>query len=234
MFTTTRPPSMTLTLRVLSTLLGYPDARLREALPELRGALRTECALAPDRLEGILALIASLEVADALLVESDYVELFDRGRATSLHLFEHVHGDSRERGPVMVDLGETYARAGLLLDDGELPDYLPAVLEFVASQPPREAKAFLGEMSHIFNAILGALKERDSAYAGVLLGLLELAGETTQATEPAAEVPLDEAWAEPIVFDGCSTQGRAKPGQPQPIRVVRKAARNESQPGAST
>lgn len=234
MFTTTPPPSMTLTLRVLSALLGYPDARLREALAELRRALRTERALGPDRLEGILALIATLEAADALQAESDYVELFDRGRATSLHLFEHVHGDSRDRGPAMVDLGETYARAGLLLNDGELPDYLPAVLEFVASQPPREAKAFLSEMSHIFNAIQGALKQRDSAYAGVLLGLLELAGETTQATEPTAEVPLDEAWAEPIVFDGCSTQGQAKPGQPQPIRVVRKAARDESQPGAST
>ena len=90
-------------------------------------------------------------------VEADYVELFDRGRATSLHLFEHVHGDSRDRGPAMIDLGQTYEKAGLILAEGELPDYLPAVLEFVSTQPPREARAFLGEMAHILNAIFAAL-----------------------------------------------------------------------------
>ena len=150
------------------------------------------------------------------------MQLFDRGRGTSLHLFEHVHGDSRDRGPAMIDLAQTYEKAGLLLAPGELPDYLPAVLEFVSTQPPREAKAFLGEMAHILGAIFGALQKRESPYASVLGALLELAGEKAQPVAPAAEEPLDEAWAEPPVFDGCSTKGQARPGDPQPIQVMRR------------
>jgi len=170
---------------------------------------------------------------DLLELEAEYVAVFDRGRATSLHLFEHVHGDSRERGPAMIDLGQTYAKAGLILAEGELPDYLPAVLEFVSTQPPRGARAFLGETAHILNAIFGALQQRRSAYACVLGALLELAGETAQAVKPAAEEPLDESWAEPPVFDGCSTKGQARPGQPQPVRLVRVGMnRAGAKPGA--
>ncbi|HEY8707624.1 MAG TPA: nitrate reductase molybdenum cofactor assembly chaperone, partial [Burkholderiaceae bacterium] len=170
----------TKSLRVLAALLGYPDARLRGHLPEMRGLLRDERVISHSRLTELEALMDALRRADPLQIEADYVELFDRGRATSLHLFEHVHGDSRERGPAMIDLGQTYEKAGLILAEGELPDYLPAVLEFVSTQPPREARAFLGEMAHIFNAIFGALQQRGSAYASVLGALLELAGERAQ------------------------------------------------------
>jgi nitrate reductase delta subunit len=216
------------TLRVLAALLGYPDAQMRRYLPEMRGLLHAEGALSRQRRAEIDALMDTLGRADPLEAEADYVELFDRGRGTSLHLFEHVHGDSRERGPAMIDLGQTYAKAGLMLAEGELPDYLPAVLEFVSTQPPREARAFLGETAHILNAIFGALQQRRSAYAGVLGALLELAGETAQPVKPAAEEPLDESWAEPPVFDGCSSKGQARPGQPQPVRLVRADAK----PGA--
>lgn len=136
------------TMRVLASLLGYPDAQLRGHLPEMAAQLRHEQALRPARLLEIEALMRSLEAADPLDSEAAYVELFDRGRSTSLHLFEHVHGDSRERGPAMIDLGQTYEKAGLILNEGELPDFLPAVLEFVSTQPAREAKAFLGEIAH--------------------------------------------------------------------------------------
>jgi nitrate reductase delta subunit len=217
------------TLRILAALLGYPDARLRRHLVEMRELLRDEQALAASRLQELDALMDRLGRADPLEVEADYVELFDRGRATSLHLFEHVHGDSRDRGPAMIDLGQTYEKAGLVLTEGELPDYLPAVLEFVSTQPAREARAFLAEMAHIFNALFGALRQRDSAYASVLGALLELAGEKAQPVAPAAEEPLDESWAEPPVFGGCSTKGQARPGQAQPIHLVRK----NTQPGAA-
>jgi nitrate reductase delta subunit len=217
------------TLRVLSALLGYPDARMRGHLREMREVLQAEGALGSARRAEVDALIESLAAADPMDAESDYVELFDRGRGTSLHLFEHVHGDSRERGPAMIDLGETYAKAGLLLAEGELPDFLPAVLEFVSTQPPREARAFLGETAHILNAIFGALQQRRSAYAGAFGALLELAGESVQPVKPAAEEPLDESWAEPPVFDGCSSKGQARPGQPQPVRLVRAGAN----PGAA-
>lgn len=218
------PVSAPRTLRVLAHLLGYPDAPLRPFLPELSAALHAERALSPQRLAELDALIDSLAQAAPLAAEAAYVELFDRGRSTSLHLFEHVHGDSRDRGPAMIDLAQTYEKAGLFLAPEELPDYLPAVLEFVSTQPPREARAFLAEMAHIFNAIFAALAKRESRYASVLGALLELAGEKVEAVAVAAEAPLDESWAEPVVFDGCSTQGQAKPGQPQPIQIVRKPA----------
>lgn len=228
-FTTLRP--MSRSLRVLAALLAYPDERLRTHLPEMGGLLHQERALSPARLAELDALIEALRRAEPLEAESDYVELFDRGRRTSLHLFEHVHGDSRERGPAMVDLGRTYEAAGLVLVEGELPDYLPAVLEFASTQPAREGRAFLAEMAHIFNAIFGALQQRDSAYASVLGALLELAGDKAQPVKPPAEEPLDDSWAEPPVFDGCSSKGQARPGQEQTVHIVRK---NQALPGATT
>jgi nitrate reductase delta subunit len=211
------------TLRVLAALLGYPDAGLRGHLPEMTALLAEDSALPASRRGEIEALARWLGGVDPLDAETAYVETFDRGRATSLHLFEHVHGDSRDRGPAMIDLGQTYAAAGLLLNEGELPDYLPVVLEFVSTQPPREARAFLGEIAHLVNAIFGALLQRGSPYASVLGALLDLAGEKARAVEPVAEPPLDESWAEPPAFDGCATHGQARPGEAQPIRIVRKA-----------
>jgi nitrate reductase delta subunit len=229
MFALNPPRPISKSLRVLAALLGYPDVRMRGYLAEMRDLLRDEGTLSHTRRIELDALMDTLRRADPLESESAYVELFDRGRATSLHLFEHVHGDSRERGPALIDLGQTYEKAGLILAEGELPDYLPAVLEFVSTQPPPEARAFLGEMAHIFNAIFGALQQRDSAYASVLGALLELAGEKAKPVKPAADEPLDESWAEPVVFDGCSSKGKARPDQAQPIRVIRKNA----QPGAA-
>ena len=213
--------SATLTLRVLARLLSYPDAELRGHLSDMRAALHTERAVTATRLAELDALMSTLERGDALDNEAEYVAMFDRGRATSLHLFEHVHGDSRERGPAMIDLAQTFEKAGLFLAPGEMPDYLPVVLEFVSTQPPREARAFLGEMAHIFNAIFNALQQRQSAYASVLGALLELSGEQAHAVQVAPDEAIDAAWEEPVVFDGCSSKGQAKPGQPQPIHFVR-------------
>jgi nitrate reductase delta subunit len=224
-----KPNTAPLTLRVLARLLSYPDGELLAHLDDLRHALTSERALGAARHAELEALIDTLAQADPIESEAEYVQLFDRGRATSLHLFEHVHGDSRDRGPAMIDLAQTYDKAGLFLAPGELPDYLPVVLEFVSTQPAREARAFLSEMAHLFNAIFSALQERGSAYASVLGALLELAGEKAQPVKVVPDEPLDTAWAEPIVFDGCSTHGHAKPGQPQPIRIVRKQL---SAPGA--
>jgi len=212
---------MSTSLRVLAALLAYPDAKMRGHLPEMRGLLAAEDAVSLDRRVELDALMDALQRSDPLETEAAYVELFDRGRATSLHLFEHVHGDSRDRGPAMIDLCGTYEAAGLFLAPSELPDYLPVVLEFASTQPPRQARAFLAEIAHILNALFGALLKRQSAYASVLGALIELAGEKAQPVEPPADESLDESWAEPPVFDGCSAKGQSKPGQPQPIRIVR-------------
>ena len=210
------------TLRVLAHLLSYPDAELRAHLPELQAALRDENALSASRRAEIDALIQRLSKRPGLEVEADHVELFDRGRGTALHLFEHVHGDSRDRGPAMVDLCQTYEAAGLFLAPGELPDHLTVVLQYASTQPPAQARAFLGEIAHVLQAIFSALLRRGAAHASVLAALLDLAGEKAQAVPVAAEPELDESWAEPMAFDGCSTQGQARPGQPQPIRIVRQ------------
>ena len=211
------------TLRVLAALLGYPDARLRGHLPEMTALLAGDDALSTSRRAEVEGLARWLAECDPLDAETAYVETFDRGRATSLHLFEHVHGDSRDRGPAMIDLAQTYEQAGLYLAPGELPDYLPVVLEFVSTQPPREAKAFLGEIAHLVNAIFGALLQRRSRYASVLGALLDMAGETARAVELKPEPALDESWAEPPAFEGCSTRGQTGPVGSQPIHIVRKS-----------
>jgi nitrate reductase delta subunit len=212
------------TLRVLAHLLSYPDAELRQHLGEMRDALHDERALTAGRLIEIDALIDRLRGGRVMDVESTYVELFDRGRGTALHLFEHVHGDSRDRGPAMVDLIKTYEQAGLYIGDGELPDHLTVVLEYASTQPAAQAREFLREVSHILQLIFSALLKRESAYASVLAAVLDLAGERAQAVKIPDEPPIDDSWEEPMAFDGCSTQGQARPGQPQPIQIVKRSA----------
>ena len=220
----TPAPRMAHSLRVLAWLLRYPDAELRAALPELVAALRAEAALPAGRLDELDLLATRLATQPALRTEADYVDLFDRSRQTALHLFEHVHGDSRDRGPAMIDLAQNYERAGLHLGNDELPDYLPVVLEFASTQPPVAARAFLGETAHIVRAIFSALVKRNSAYASVLAAVLDLAGEVAEPVTLADEPPLDETWAEPEAFGGCDSRGQNRPGQPQPIQIVRPAA----------
>ena len=209
-------------LRVLARLLSYPDSGLHGHLSAMRDALHAERAITAGRLAELEILMNTLAGGDALDAEAAYVELFDRGRATSLYLFEHVHGDSRDRGPAMIDLAQTYDKAGLYLAPGELPDYLPVVLEFASTQPSPEARALLGEIAHILNVIFTALAQRQSPYASAIGALLELAGEQARAVKLAPEEPLDESWVEPAAFDGCSSKGQSTPGQPQPIHIVRK------------
>lgn len=232
---TSPPPKMTHTLRALAWLLRYPDAELRGLAPALATALRDEGALDAGRLAELAALTQRLARMDAITLETEYVDLFDRGRRTALHLFEHVHGDSRDRGQAMVDLMQTYERAGLQLSPGELPDYLPVVLEFASTQPPREAREFLRETAHIARSIFSALAERRSPYASVLAAVLDLAGEAAQRVELAPEPPLDESWAEPEAFGGCESRGQSRPSEPQPIHIVRpaKAAPHAAARGAN-
>jgi nitrate reductase molybdenum cofactor assembly chaperone NarJ/NarW len=211
------------TLRALALLLGYPDAKLRDVLAQLAEAIDAEGALPKGRRAELRAFVHELQRMEPIELESAYVELFDRGRATSLHLFEHVHGDSRDRGPAMVDLTKTYEQSGLLLAPHELPDHLCVVLEFASTQPPAIAREFLGEMAHILQAIFSALRQRESRYASAIAAVLELAGHKAEAVPVTEDAPIDETWAEPEAFGGCSSQGQAAPGQPQPIHIVRKS-----------
>jgi nitrate reductase delta subunit len=198
-------------------------------MPALIDALQTEQALPAARIAELQALAQQICAMDAYEAEGRYVDTFDRGHRTSLHLFEHIHGDSRERGPALIDLTQTYERAGLYLDAQELPDHLGVVLEFASTQPTAVAREFLAEMAHILNALFSALQAKASPYASVLAAVLEAAGETAQAVAIAPEPDMDEAWAEPEAFDGCATRGQNRPDQPQPIHIVRKARPQSSQ-----
>ncbi|WP_374590437.1 nitrate reductase molybdenum cofactor assembly chaperone [Aquabacterium sp.] len=216
----------TYSLRALAHIVGYPSAELRAALPDLREALRAEQALPASRQQGLETLIESLAQRDALTVEAEYVELFDRGRATSLHLFEHVHGDSRDRGPAMIDLLKTYEQGGLYLDpaqvNGELPDYLPIVLEFISTLPHEQMVGFVGEIAHILNALYAALLKRRSWYAHVPAAVLELGEQAITLVDVPEEEALDATWLEPDAFGGCTSKGQQSPDQPQPIQIVRR------------
>ena len=139
-------------LRALARLIAYPDAQLRSELDALLQVLDDEDAVPAPRRAELRTLAVNLQRQDPLEVEARYVETFDRGRATSLHLFEHVHGDSRDRGPAMIDLVQTYEKAGLYLGPEELPDHLGVVLEFASTQPPALAKAFLGEICLLYTS----------------------------------------------------------------------------------
>ncbi|MFN4265646.1 MAG: nitrate reductase molybdenum cofactor assembly chaperone [Aquabacterium sp.] len=223
-------------LRALARMLSYPDAAMRELVPDLQKVLLSEAALSPQRLRGLSMLLGAMLDQDIIDTEQGYVELFDRGRATSLHLFEHVHGDSRDRGPAMIDLVKTYEQGGLLLDPdkigGELPDYLPVVLEFASTLPEAAMRDFIGEIAHILNAIHTALIKRRSLYAHVLAAVLEIGQQTVETVDVPEDEDLDATWAEPEAFAGCSSKGQQSPDQPQPIQIVRRQAAN-SQRGAS-
>lgn len=210
--------------RVLARLLAYPDAGVRADLPAIAEWLQADRTLSSSARLALAGVVAALRDADPLGAEAAYVECFDRGRRTCLHLFEHVHGDSRDRGPAMVDLRQTYERAGLELAAGELPDHLGVVLEFASTQSDAIATEFLGEMAHILNALHGALLERSSPYAAIPAAVLELAGSRLEPVPlDRDDEPLDESWAEPAAFDGCTAKGQAKPGQPQPLHFVPRA-----------
>lgn len=218
-------PTMQRTLRALARLLGYPNAELRFQVPLLLDAMRQERALGAGRLRELALLAQCITAPDPYEVEERYVNTFDCSRRASLLLFEHVHGDSRDRGQALVDLLQTYERAGLHYDGKELPDHLPVVLEFASTQPPELARAFLGEMAHILNALFTALVQDASPYASAVAAVLELAGERAQTVDIPEEPELDEAWGEPPAFDGTRLggQGRASARasrKPPEIRFV--------------
>jgi nitrate reductase delta subunit len=211
----------------LSALLSYPDDELIEALPELSCLLAEERLVPAAALGRLQELLRELAGEELYTLQERYVSLFDRSRALSLHLFEHVHGESRDRGQAMVDLAKLYANRGLQVIDHELPDYLPAFLEYLSLLPGPEAKKLLAETAAILHALHEGLARRASPYRAVLAALLALAGESVsepveQAREPEPDSPeaLDREWAEePVLFGGpCSAP---KP-QAQPVHFYRQ------------
>jgi nitrate reductase delta subunit len=200
-----------LTFRALGVLLTYPGRELIEALPEISGVLESSRLLGPAQKQRLADLVTELRRADPYELEERYVALFDRGRASSLHLFEHVHGDSRERGQAMVDLGRVYERAGFHLAGSELPDYLPAVLEYLSCRPIAEARDMLGDCAHILRGVGERLAGRGSRYAAVFDAVLNAAGESGvdwgKAPPSEPEPVVDDEWAEAPAFGPAQPRG---------------------------
>jgi nitrate reductase delta subunit len=192
-------------LRALAALLGYPGPELRAALPEIADAVRAARLLGERDRGALLALIDTVAALEPLAAEEAYVELFDRGRSTSLHLFEHVHGEARDRGAAMVELNQLYAAAGFELRGRELPDYLPVVLEYLSCRDLGETRAMLGDCAHILRLLGEVLTKRGSPYAAAFEALLAIAGEAgiDQARARRRAIPkddLDREWDERPAF----------------------------------
>ncbi len=204
---------MTRTLKALSALLSYPSQALKEAAPEIARVLVAEGVVSAAAVAGIEPLLDALWTRDLYELEEEYVFLFDRSRSLSLNLFEHVHGESRDRGQAMVDLLETYRAGGFDLDAAELPDHLPVLLEFLATRPLGEARETLADAAHILAALAHRLRGRDSAYGAVFDALVEIAAEQPDAAaldllkaepfdDPADLAALDAVWEETAVTFG--------------------------------
>ncbi|WP_374649856.1 nitrate reductase molybdenum cofactor assembly chaperone [Dongia sp.] len=198
-----------LTYKAIGWLLTYPQADLMAALPELQQVVASEGMLSVSTENTLFRFTASLGTGDLIDLQEAYVGLFDKSRQASLHLFEHVHGESRDRGMAMVNLREIYMEAGLFQDESELPDYLPLYLEYLSVLPAREAHAGLVDVAPILQGIHRQLDRRESGYAAPLAALLELAGvkplavapEETEARDDTLEA-IDRAWEEQAVVFG--------------------------------
>jgi nitrate reductase delta subunit len=166
---------MNKSLKALSALLTYPSAELQLAAGEIAELIEGERALSAAIRDRLLVLLAELATHDLYDLQERYVLLFDRTRSLSLHLFEHVHGESRDRGQAMIDLKAQYEQHGLAMAENELPDFLPLFLEYVSLLPVAEACESLSQPAHIFAAMAERLAKRESAYEAVFRALVSLA-----------------------------------------------------------
>ena len=224
---------MRLTLRTLSALLRYPDDTVRKGTAELAEALIADGLLTPEQRTSLSPLLERLAGQDLLDSQEDYVALFDRGRALSLHLFEHVHGESRDRGQAMVDLRDRYEAQGLEIAAKELPDYLPLFLEYLSVLPTAQALEELSQPGVILSALADRLEEKGTPYAAPMRILADLAGaggeafEIAPADDPDDLAALDAAWEEEqIRFDAPAAPGGSD--CPQAAAIVARFQTAES------
>ncbi len=230
---------MKLTLRALAALLGYPSADLQAHAGEVADAIRSEGILPRADIRRLQPLLDRLQSEELLDLQSVYSELFDRSRSLSLHLFEHVHGDNRERGQAMIDLGQQYMESGFFLEASELPDFVPVFLEYASCLPREDARDTLAQPAHVFAALAERLDKRDSDYAAIFHALVTIAGvrpdaeavaqvdENTPAQDPAS---VDEEWEEaPVSFNASAAHEMGGPtGVVAKIRAANRPVSKET------
>lgn len=227
-------------LKALSLLLSYPTRELQQAMPEIGAVLVSDTRLTAAARRDLRPLVDALRDLDIYELEEQFVMLFDRSRTLSLNLFEHVHGESRDRGGAMVSLLETYREGGFDPVTSELPDHLPVLLEFLSTRPFVETQETLADAAHIFAALQERLQRRESAYAAVFAALLQIAGVVADAeavaelleqpeTDPEDLEALDEVWEESEVRFGPDPNA----GCPQVRDMLAQMDPPKPQPAAS-
>lgn len=201
-----------LTFKALGALSTYPTEDLIAALPDIRAALTAEKMLSPTLLNAVGELIDALSSRELLDLQEAYVDLFDRKKSLSLHLYEHVWGDAGERGQAMVRLQTVYKLHGFSHAAAELPDYVPLFCEFLSLIPEKAARAILSDAAPVIEVLRERLAKRGSAYASVAAALVSLSSKTVdraaleQITKGALAdddsfEALDRAWEEePVTF----------------------------------
>jgi nitrate reductase delta subunit len=229
---------MARTYKALALLLTYPTADLQALAPAALDAIETDGLLSPPLMRALDRLVSEIALGDLYDLQERYTDLFDRTRSLSLNLYEHVHGESRDRGEAMVALLELYRTRGLDLAANELPDFLPVFLEFLSTLPDDEAASLLGEATHVLEAMGERLKKRSSAYRAVFGALAWMAATPADQAALAALLSepdvdpddleaLDKAWEETVVTFGPSDVGcpkasalvdSMKSGPPMPSR----------------
>jgi nitrate reductase delta subunit len=194
------------TYKILSLLLSYPTEELQEFLPEALQELATEKLLEEEPMEEVGKFAEHFRQYDLLDWQAEYVQLFDTGRSVSLYLFEHLRGDSKDRGQAMVDLTEEYRMRGMELSSGELPDYLPVLLEFLSSLEPGEAAEMLSGTVNVISLIHHRLTAKGNIYrhlTGAVTSLSAKAPEVSVESLPAPETETedpDRDYEEPVTF----------------------------------
>jgi nitrate reductase delta subunit len=201
------------TFKIFSRLFSYPSAELQQSLPELAEILRKEQLFEKSECLKLANWMNSLSSVDLIDWQQDYVSIFDG--SVSLYLFEYLHGQSKDRGQAMVDLSAYYHQQHFQIIAGELPDYLPLILEFLSEQDPFLIKEFLSDMLKIIAQIGFKLKQHQSEYSLICDAIEIFMGQTPRTASPIIPIQvlseLDKTWQEPAVtFDGGSNCSSCK------------------------
>jgi nitrate reductase delta subunit len=222
--------------KVLSALLTYPSAELIAAASEFGAILDAENLVPVEERHALDRLIDEIATGDVYDLQERYGLLFDRSKTLALYLFEHVHGENRDRGQAMVDLRAMYEQASLFIASNELPDYLPLFLEFLSTRPVAEARGLLSDAAHILAALAERLARRQSAYKAVFDALVAIAQDAPRRdvvdmllqnpdVDPMDLVALDVAWEEEEVRFGPGAQGQGACSHDSLIAKLRHARR---------
>jgi len=169
--TTETPTAPPLLYRLLARLLDYPDQELADHLDEVVEVLEELPSQAQTIIGDFLTWAKSQNLTDW---QARYVRTFDLTPDTSLHLTWHLFEEQdRQRGMTLANLTEFYKKQGLEIDRGELPDYLPLILEYASTLPQGQGGMFMEQCRQALEALTTNLGKTESSYAPLVRLLIE-------------------------------------------------------------